>query len=254
MILGVILVRLGSRRLAGKALREIKGKPLLWYLYERMTFSKLIDKVVIATADNEANLPIIKFSEENKIGYFAGEEKDLTDRIYKTAKKFCANIIVKIGGDCPLVDPEVIDRLVSFYLENKDKYDYVANNLRSSYPHGLDLEVFPFSTIDRAWNEIKDPFWREWLTIYISEHSESYRLANVENEKDLSNLRWTVDYEEDFLFVRNVFERLYPYKKNFLMNDILELLQKEPWLTEINSKYKDTRIKTYLEEKRGAGK
>lgn len=254
MILGIILVRFGSKRLTGKAMKEINNKPLLWYLYERMTFSKLIDKVIIATADNEQNLPIINFAEQNGIEYFAGDENDLTNRIYNTAKKFSGNVIVKVGGDCPLVDPGEIDRLVNFYLENSDKYDYVTNTLKPSYPHGLDLEVFPFSTIEKAWNEIKDPFWREWLTIYVREHSESYKMANVEHEKNLSHLRWTVDYEEDFAFVRHVFEKLYPHKKDFLMDDVLGLLEREPWLTEVNNKYKDTRIKTYLKEKKEAGK
>jgi len=237
MILGVIQVRMGSTRLPGKAMKEIEGKPLLWYLYERVTFSKLIRKTVIATGNNELNLPIIHFAQQNKIEYFAGSEQDVIDRIYQTAKKFGGKIIVRITGDCVLADPEVIDQVIKFYLDNQDKYDYVSNTIKPTYPDGLDVEVVPFTTIEKAWNEVKDAFWREWIFGYFVEHPELYRTGNVENRKDLSHLRWTVDYEEDLIFIREIFKNLYNQKRSFLMKDILELLEKEPWLIEINKKY-----------------
>jgi spore coat polysaccharide biosynthesis protein SpsF len=238
MILGIIQVRIDSTRLPGKVLKEIDNKPLLWYLYERVSFSKELEKVVIATVNNESNLPIIKFAQENKIEYYAGSEYDIIDRLYQTARKFGGKIIVRITGDCPLIDPIVIDKVTKFYLDNKYKYDYVSNTVKPTYPDGLDVEVIPFTTIKKAWNNVKNPFCREWICSYIVEHPESYRIGNVKNEKDLSYLRWTVDYEEDFVFITHIFKRLYPIKKKFYMDDILKLLEKEPWLKEINNKYK----------------
>lgn len=247
MILGIIQARMGSTRFPGKVLKEVKGRPLLWYLYERLTFSKLIKKVVIATADTKPCLPIVEFARQNKIEYFTGSEDDLIDRLYQTAKKFKGDVIVRVTGDCPLVDPVVTDKVIKFYLDNKDKYDYVANTIRPTYPDGLDVGVAPFRTLERMWKEAKDPFWREWLFSYVVEHPQYYRIGNVENDEDFSYLRWTVDYEEDFLFVSEVFKRLYPRKKDFLMEDILKLLEKESWLSDINKKYK--RDSAYYEAK-----
>ena len=252
MIIGLIQVRLGSRRLPGKALKEINGKSILWYLYERVCFSKLIDKVVIATVDNKANLPIVKFTKKEGIECFAGSEQDLVDRIYQTARRYSADIIMKLGGDCPFADPELIDKAISFYIKNKDKYDLVNNTFILTYPDGLDLEVMPFRTINRAWNEIKDPFWREWFSSFIVEHPELYRVGSVQNDRDLSHLRWTVDFAEDFIFVKHIIEKLYPIKKRFLMQDILDLLEKEPWLGKINNKYEKN--EAYYKAKKEAKK
>lgn len=252
MILGIIQARLGSKRFPSKALREINGKPLLWYLYERAAFSKLIDKVVISTVDNVSNLPIIKFAQENNIGYFAGSEQDLADRLYNTAKKFGAEVIVRLTGDCPLADAQVIDKLLTFYQANTDKYDYVSNIVKPTYPDGLDAEVIPIRALERLWNEITDPFWREWVTSYILENQKDYKVANIENSEDLSHLRWTVDYEEDFIFVTKIFEKLYAKKRNFLMGDILNLLKEEPWIGEINNKH--NRNEAYYNARKEANK
>ncbi len=236
-ILGVIQARMASRRLPGKVIKEINGKPLILYLYERLTFSRLIDKIVIATGADDLNLPIVQVAQENQIEYFAGSEEDLVDRFYQAARKFNGRVIVRVTGDCPLTDPELIDKMIAFYLENPDKYDCVTNILNPTYPDGLDIEVMPFRTIERAWNEVKNPFWREWVFSYIAEHPKDYRLGSVENDRDLSDLRWTVDYKEDFVFVNEIFNRLYHNKKNFSMNDVLKLLDEEPHLVSINRKY-----------------
>lgn len=254
LILGVIQVRMASTRLPGKALKEVMGRPLLWYLYERMTFSKMLDKIVIATADNASNLPIIEFAKRHKIDCYAGSEEDIIDRYYQTAKRFNGRILVKITGDCPLTDPEVIDRAVRFYISNQDRFEYVSTAVgkKETYPDGLDVGVVPFKTIEKAWREIKDPFWREWMVGHFNEHPDVYRIGSVESEKNYSHLRWTVDHQEDLEFVDHIFNRLYPSKKRFLMNDILELLEKEPWLTEINRKY--SRNAGFYESRKEAGK
>lgn len=252
MILGVIQARMRSTRLPGKALHEIQGKPLLRQLHDRMAFSRFIDKIVIATAEGEANRPIWEFAKEHNIDYFAGSESDLTDRLYQTGKKYNADIIVRVTGDCPLVDYRIIDRMVQFYLDNRDKYDFVSNTIETTYPDGLDLDMMPFTTIEKMWNEVKDPFWREWFNSYIVEHPQDFRLANIKNDKDLSDLRWTVDYEEDFVFVKKVFDELYPKKKDFSMEDVLKLIEEDPSILEINSKY--TRNAAYYEARKEENK
>lgn len=252
IILGVIQVRMGSTRLPGKALKDICGKPLLGHLYERAQSASLLQKIVIATADTKANLPIIEFAKQNGIEYLAGSENDLVDRFYQTALRFNAGLLVRMTGDCPLIDPCVIDKIVAFFQDNIDRYDYVSNTIRPTYPDGLDIDILPFTTIERMWRGLKDPFWREWLTGYIIEHPQEFRTSNVEHEIDLSHLRWTVDYEEDLIFMKEVFSRLYPKKNIFLMKDILALLEKEPWIAEINRKY--SRNSAYYEAKKEARK
>ncbi len=251
-MIGVIQVRMGSTRLPGKALKEIMGKPLLSYLYERVCAASSLDRVVIATAAGARNQPIVDFAKANHIGCVAGSEQDLVDRFCETAEKFVAKALVRVTGDCPFADPSVVDQVTGTYLKNSDRYDYVGNVVRPTYPDGLDVDVLPRSTLEKMDREVKDPFWREWLTGYLRERPNEYRIGGVENAEDLSALRWTVDYEEDLRFTEEIFSRLYPKKKIFLMKDILELLEKEPAIAEINKKY--TRDAAYAAAKKEAGK
>ena len=115
-----------STRLPGKVLKEVVGKPVLWHIVHRLQAAKLVNRVVIAAPDNEADKPIIKFAQENSIDCFAGSENDLLDRIYQAAKKYRADVVVWITADCPLIDPEVVDRVIQCYLDNQDRYDIVS--------------------------------------------------------------------------------------------------------------------------------
>ena len=237
MMVGVIQVRMGSTRLPGKALKKILGKPLLWHLCRRVRAASLLDRVVIATAAGAENQPIVDFARDFGIDCFAGSEQDLVDRFYRTAQKFGATALVRVTGDCPLADPGVIDAMVRHFQANSSKYDYISNAIKPTFPDGLDLDIFSSATIERMHREVKDPFWREWFTSFLREHPADYRIANFENDTDLSALRWTVDYREDFDFTEAVFSRLYPRKKIFVMEDILELLKTEPSLGDMNRKY-----------------
>jgi spore coat polysaccharide biosynthesis protein SpsF len=154
MILGAVQVRLGSTRLLGKALLEILGRPMLYYPVERLGYSGLIDKTVISTSIKDRE--IIDFAIDNGIEYYAGSELDLVDRLYQTAKKFKADALVRITGDCPLIDPRVVDKVIQCYLDNKDKVDYVSNVHPPTYPDGLDTDVYPTKTLEVMHNEITD--------------------------------------------------------------------------------------------------
>jgi spore coat polysaccharide biosynthesis protein SpsF len=252
VITGVIQVRMGSTRLPGKALKEVMGRPLLDLLHERVCAAASLEQVVIATGSGPENQPIVDFARSRGIGCYAGSEQDLVERFFQTAQKFGANVIVRVTGDCPLADPGAIDQATRFYLENRDRYDYVSNAIKPTFPDGLDIDVFPLATIERIRNGVQDPFWREWFTSYLRERPQEFRIANVEHTKDLSGLRWTVDYEEDFVFAERIFKSLYPNKKIFTMSDMLELLQAEPEIGRINQKY--ARDAAYYTAKSEAGK
>jgi spore coat polysaccharide biosynthesis protein SpsF len=225
---------MGSTRLPGKVMKDILGKPLLWHLVYRLRHATLIDKIGIATSRAAEDKAIVKFAAVNSIDCYAGSELDLLDRLYQAARRFGGETVVKIFGDCPLIDPVIVDKVIKYYLDNKDRFDCVSNFKPRTYPQGLDTAVFSFEVIERAWREVTDPFWREWMTRQFFDHPEKYRLGNVSHGEDLSHLRWTVDYEEDLTFVREVFHQLYTEDKIFLMEDVLNLFQRHPELTRIN--------------------
>jgi spore coat polysaccharide biosynthesis protein SpsF len=234
-IVAVVQARMGSSRLPGKVLAGILGKPALWHIVNRLQSCRTLDEIVIATSTNSADKAILDFARENNIPAYAGSENDLVDRIYRTARKFKADAIVRITADCPLADPAIVDKVTSFYLEGKSGYDYVSNIHPPTYPDGLDTEIFSSAALQRVRQEVTDPFWREWITMNFSKHPEKYRLANIENPTELSHLRWTVDYQEDLDLIREIYKCLYRPDRVFLMEDVLKLFEENPRLIEVNA-------------------
>jgi spore coat polysaccharide biosynthesis protein SpsF len=237
MIVAVIQVRMGSSRLPRKVMADILGKPMVWHIAHRLRFAKTLDKVVIATSVEAKDAPIRAFADKHGIPCFAGSELDIVDRLYGTARQFGADAIVRITGDCPLADPKIVDEVVGTYLSDAKALDYVSNVLPRSYPNGLDTEVYPTKTLGRLCEEIADFPARESFAIYLWNNKQKFRIANVASPIDLSALRWTVDYEEDLTFVREVFRRLYRKGEFFSMPDVLGLMEANPELAAINAKY-----------------
>lgn len=227
MTIAIIQARMSSTRLPGKILKEIQDKPMLELLVERLRHCKKLDKIVIATSNNEKDAATAALAKKINCPYFVGSEDDVLDRFYQAAKKFQADVIVRITGDCPLHDPKLIDKVVNFYLENQDKYDYVSNVDPPTFPDGLDLWVFPFETLERAWKEAKVASEREHVCPYIWKNPDKFRIGHYESGTDYSYLRWTVDDQTDFDFVKNIYDRLYQNGKIFGMREILNLLEKD---------------------------
>lgn len=237
-IVAIVQARMTSERLPRKVLMNILEKPVLWHVVTRLNGSELIEKVVVATTTNETDIPIIRFCDEMGIGVYAGSEENVLDRYYKAASHFSATVIVRITADCPLIDPKIVDRVIQYYLENKDKFDYVSTNHPTTFPDGLDTEVFSFEALEKAWKNAKKQYEREHVTPYIWDQPEKFRIGNVENDEDLSATeRWTLDYEEDLEFIRAIYANLYEEGKIFGMEDVLKLLKKKPELRDINRKY-----------------
>ena len=235
----IIQARVGSTRIPGKVMKEIFGKTILIHDLERIKRMETIDNIVVATTTlkkDDIIVNTVKEYDEN-IGIYRGSSEDVLDRYYKAAKEFRANVIVRITSDAPLIDPKISDLVVKTFLENN--CDYCCNNMPRTYPYGLDTEVFSFESLKRARKETHTPYEREHVTPYIRENPDKFILLNVENNVDLSNLRWALDYLEDFEFITEIYKRLYPQNKIFYMEDIMNVLNKEPLLVEINSKYTD---------------
>lgn len=198
-----------------------------------MQHAKLLDKIVLATTMRAIDTPLVDLVQAQGISVYRGECDDVLDRYFKAATQYHAQVIVRITGDCPLIDPHVIDTVVQVFLQHH--YEYVTNTLQPTYPDGLDVEVFSYETLTKAWKEAALASEREHVTAYIRNHPEKFTQYDVKNPVDLSKLRWTVDHQEDLEFVREIFKRLYTKEKIFYMEDILTLLEEHPELQELNA-------------------
>ncbi len=234
-IIGVIQARMGSTRLPGKSLLDVAGAPLLARVIERMQACETLDGLVLATTEQPEDAPLVDLALDWGVAVYRGSVDDVLDRFWHAARLADAALIVRITADDPFKDPQVTDRAVRLWLERPDALDYVSNTLQPTYPEGLDIEVFTRDALERAWREARLPSEREHVTPYIWKHPERFRVLNFTHTRDLSHLRWTVDYPEDLAFARAVYQRLYQPGRVFLMEDILALLEREPELARINA-------------------
>lgn len=237
-IIVFVQARMGSTRLPGKALKKVLGKELLLFQIERIRRAKTIDDVVVITSTKEEDGQIYDLCAANNIKCYRGSENDLLDRHYQAAKIYGADFVVKIPSDCPLTDYSVIDRVINFWLENKNQYDYVSNYHPPTFPDGLDVEGCPFDILETAWKEAKNTHEREHTFPFIWDNPKRFRIGNVTNKLEdmfLSH-RWTMDYPEDYEFIKRIIEEL-KENQGFLMEDILALLKAKPEIQEINKKY-----------------
>jgi spore coat polysaccharide biosynthesis protein SpsF len=217
----------------------ILGKPLLIRMLERVQAAKFIGRLVVATSTNKDDDEIENICSNENIFCFRGHLTDLLDRHYQVAKLYNADAVVKIPSDCPLIDPSVIDRVLDHYVKS-DKFDLVSNLHPATYPDGNDVEIMSFSALECAWKDAVKDYEREHTTPFIWEHDNHFAIGNVEWETGLdysASHRWTIDFPEDYEFIRKVYEELYPENKAFGLTDILNLLQRKPEIAEINQQY-----------------
>jgi spore coat polysaccharide biosynthesis protein SpsF len=235
-IAAIVQARMGSRRLPGKVMLDICGRPLLWHVITRIRNIKGINEIILATSTSEQDKVLLEVASSMGVKGFAGSEEDVLDRYYRAAEKYSADIIVRITADDPFKDPVVTHTVISTYLDNLPSIDYVSNWLEPTFPVGLDVEVFSFESLEIAFENAKEQKHREHVTTYIWQNPQKFRLMNVDcSLGNLSSLRWTVDTQEDLDFVRGVYGYLYEEGKIFFMQDILELLGAHPELKKINS-------------------
>lgn len=201
-IVAIIQARMGASRLPGKMLMDIAGKPAIAHVVLRVQQAKKIDLVVVATTTALADDAIADWAKTNGVPCFRGSEQDVLDRYYQAAKEYGADIVVRVTGDCPVADPAVVDQVITAYEEGG--FDYVSNTIRPTYPDGLDCEAFSFAALEKTWKEAKLSSEREHVTPYIWKHPELFKLKNVENRRDLSAERWTLDTSEDLAFLQRV--------------------------------------------------
>lgn len=241
----IVQARMGSTRLPGKIMKDLSGKPVLWHVVDRLKHSKKIDKVIIATTVLAEDDKVENFCEENNIPFFRGSVEDVLSRYYYTAQKFSCKNIIRITSDCPVIDPEIIDKMIDLFdNENSGevKIDYLSNSLERTFPRGLDAEIFTFDVLEKTFNSATEKYEKEHVTPYIYKHPALFKLKNYSNDKDYSNLRWTLDTPQDLQLIREIYNVLYKGNKIFLFKEILELVKKNPKLKEINNSIKQKEL------------
>lgn len=233
MILGIIQARMNSERLPGKVLLPLLDKSILWHIHNRLRFSKKLDQICISTSNNSSDDPIMEFAKKNNIKIYRGSEENLILRHLGAAKSFNADVIVRITADDPLIDPEIIDDLISLYEKNLDA-DFICNNKERTFPVGLDAEIIPVKTLKKFESISNDPIFHEFfISNYIFEHPNDFKSKGLKLDKPFLE-RWTLDYSEDYEFIKQIYSHLYKKNKIFSMKDILTLLNEKPELRTIN--------------------
>lgn len=241
-VVAIIQARMGSTRLPGKILKKVLDKPLLEYQIERVKRAALIDEIVIATTTNESDQPIIDFCNKHSILFYRGSEDDVLSRYYEAAKEYKAEIVVRLTSDCPIIDPVVIDKVIEYYIDNHDEYNYVSNTLKRTFPRGYDTEVFSFETLENAYINADSEAEKEHVTPYINQRPALFSIGQVLQKIDDSDFRLTVDTTEDFILIEKIITSLYINNTNFDNYDVVNLLNENKEWLKINSEITQKKV------------
>ncbi|QIP14642.1 acylneuraminate cytidylyltransferase [Spirosoma aureum] len=235
----IVQARMSSSRLPGKVLMPILGRPLLARMLERLNQCQTPFTTVVATSTDPSDDQIEQFCRDEHVAFFRGSLDDCLDRHYQIAERWKADIAVKIPSDCPLIDPRVVDQTLQFFLDHPGEYDFVSNLHPATWPDGNDVEIMTRACLQRTQLEATKPLEREHTTPYIWDTApESFRRGNLSWQTGLDysmSHRFTIDYQEDYAFIRTVYEELYPENPSFSCEDILALLERKPEIYAINA-------------------
>jgi len=231
-VVAIVQARMGSTRLPNKVMKSVGGVPLIELLLTRLDKSIEINQIVLATSTDERNKPLLEHVQ--KLGYTCvrGSESDVLNRYLVAARQAKADVVVRITGDCPLIDPALVDKCIAKF--KAEGVDYLSNTQPPTYPDGLDIEVFSIKALEQAGRETLDPFDLEHVTPYLRK-SGLYKTSAMKHNEDLSYLRWTVDELADFEVVHNVFAHFAP-RIHFSWDEVLELQRSQPELFAANHK------------------
>ena len=249
---------MNSSRLPGKVLLDLDGKPMLARVFARTSRASTLTQTLVATTTDSSDDPVMEFCKASGIPFTRGSQFDVLDRYYQAAKLFRADVVVRITADCPIIDPDLIDKVVNLVLGDQppgymEAFDFAANRLpppwKRTFPIGLDTEVCSFDALERSWHEAKDPGQREHVMPFLYEgihltpaskelstgkSPKGFMVALLDHDPDYGSYRWTVDTTEDLKFMRVVYSR-FAGRDDFSWHDVLDLVLKEPELKEINA-------------------
>jgi spore coat polysaccharide biosynthesis protein SpsF len=227
--LAILQARMSSSRLPGKVMLKLNGKPMIFHQIERIRQASTVDEVVVATSIDSSDDSLSDFLVENEIRVFRGSLNNVLSRFLEIQQILNPTGVIRLTGDCPLVMPELIDRMVHCFWDSN--LDYLSNTLELTFPDGLDVEVFKPSTLEKLAKFDLSEQEKEHVTLGIYTRPSMFTLRNFRGETDLSQHRWTVDYLEDFDFIREIYSAFQGNESTFTMRDVLLLLSKNPKLS-----------------------
>lgn len=233
MILAVLQARTSSSRLPGKVMMPLAGAPMLARQIERIARARMLDGLVVATSDRADDDCVAELAATAGAGVFRGSLEDVLDRYFRAALAYRPSHVVRLTGDCPLADWEVIDAAVSFMIQGG--FDYASNTLEPTWPDGLDVEVVTYAALEAAWREAADTVEREHVMPFVTRRPDRFKLGSLRNQIDLSEMRWTVDEPADYAFAVTIYDALYSLNPAFTTADVLALLRQHPELGRVNT-------------------
>ena len=250
-VVAIIQGRMSSSRLPGKILADLAGQPMLTRVYVRTSRARTLSDVIFATTTDASDDPVAEYCDLSGIPFTRGSLYDVLDRYFQAAKETKADVVVRITADCPVIDPDLINNIVSTLLDGE--YDFVCNRLpppwTRTYPIGLDVEACTFKVLAKAWQEAKEPQHREHAMPYFYEGVElttvnrqlqtgtsprGFNIALLHHPTDFGDYRWTVDTPEDLEFMRQIYSR-FDGRDDFTWKEVLDLVHDEPDLMKINA-------------------
>jgi spore coat polysaccharide biosynthesis protein SpsF len=235
MILAIIQARMGSSRLPGKMMKYIGDKTVIQHCIDQVKEAAKVDHVVVATTTDAEDDALAELAGQLQCDVARGSAEDVLDRFYSAAKQRNAATVVRICGDCPFIDPCVIDETLQFYLDHRGEFDYVSNVHPPSAPDGFDVEVVTFGALERAWKTADRKSQREHVTTAIWEHPELYRVGSFRHREDLSHLRIVVDEQEDLEMLRAIHKKLQGKAVNLV--NVMDVIRRHPGLLDLNSRF-----------------
>lgn len=246
-ILCIVQARMGSERLPGKVIKPIMEKPMILYTLDRLNKSKYIDQIIVATSMEEREKPLVDLIKSSGYNLFRGHESNVLKRYKNTVEKFHGDVIIRITGDCPLIDPIIVDNVITYFKINS--YDYVRLDVPETFIRGFDIEIFTKESLNKVYDvvmnfnkkEKNEEFNRyiEHVTNYMYKHLEEFKIGIVKGSNLYSkDYRLCVDTNEDFLLVENIYNH---FKDEFVSSkDIVKYLDENPEISKIN---RDTKQK-----------
>jgi spore coat polysaccharide biosynthesis protein SpsF len=231
-VTAIIQARMGSTRLPGKVLMELGGETVLCRVVRRLRRASMIQEVAVATTESARDEPVIEACRQLGVAYFRGSEQDVLDRYFRAAQRFGSDAVVRITSDCPLIDPELVDRVIDSFVDHHA--DFACNVLPRKYPRGLDTEVFTAEALKKAWQLSDQPHQREHVTSLFYERPDIFRHAHVCGEQDYSRYRWTLDTPDDLCLIRAIYSH-FDYRDDFGWQEVLALIERLPELASLNA-------------------
>jgi spore coat polysaccharide biosynthesis protein SpsF len=246
----IIQARTSSTRLPGKVLKELpynSGITCLEQVIRRLKKSKKLNEIIIATTKETEDNPIINIAKKEDVKYFRGSKENVLSRYYFAAKENNIDLIVRITSDCPCIDAAITDLTIDDHINKMA--DYTTNSLVRTYPHGLDVEVFNFNALEKAYKNATKDYEKEHVTPYINRNPKKFKINIIKAPKELyaPDIRVTLDTEEDYALLCALYDYLYPKNKYFNAYDIVNLFNQKPWLKLVNKKIIQKKIFNTLE-------